>query len=815
MLLLTLKQLAAKKARLFTTMAAVLLGVTFLVGTLVLTDSIDHTLDRILADANAGTDAYIRTSSNLELTFGQARARLDVSLVEQVRSFDGVGDAVGRINGYAQILDADGEPVGNASQAPAFGLNWIANPKLNAYKIDSGHAPGNDHEIVIDKRSARIAHLQAGDRTTVLTSGAPQLFTISGVATFAGADSPGNATAVLFTDHAAAELLGEPGRVDGIAVTASDGRSQEELTADLGTALRNVGGTEVITGAELTREDQNAVADAMSFFNVFMFIFAGIAVFVGAFIINNTFAITVAQRTREMAMLRAIGADRRQVLRSVLIEALAIGVLASAIGLILERLAAVGLTAMLDSFGFDMPDGSIVLTARTVVVSATVGIGVTVASAWLPARRASRVAPIEALRSVAYEHSHHNRTRATVGLLATVAGVVALAIGLANTTPALVGLGAAIVFVAVTILGPVLVRPVVTTLGTPVARTRGIPGALAQHNTLRNPARTSRTAAALMIGVGLVAFITIFAASLSTSMRGSFADDFTGTHVCDSGAFDAGFGISPELAATIRRQPGVTAVSETRIANVQVNHAPTLLFAFEPHDISKVFDLGRVSGNLNALNDDGIAVSADSAIRHGWKLGDNCLVDQFVAISTFDRHVSERLDARIYVRTTNPAALQDATTGYATVNVLDEDGFIESQNEQVNTLLGLMYALLTLAVLIALLGIANTLTLSILERTRELGLLRALGMSRAQLRSTIRYEAVLIAGFGTLLGLATGLFFGWALVRALADEGITDLALPVAKLGVVAGIAVIAGLTAALLPARRAARLDILSAIAT
>ncbi len=836
MLLLTLKQLAAKKARLLTTIAAVLLGVTFLAGSLVLTDSIDKTLDTILAEANAGTDAYVRSTSELDLNFGQSRTRLDGDLVARIRTLDGVDDAAGRINGYAQILDQTGKPVGDAKQAPAFGLNWMTNPVLNPYEIVVGRPPGNDDEIVIDQRSARIAHFSAGDRTTVLTAGTPRTFTISGVATFAGADSPGNATVVLFTDRTAAELLGETGQVDGIAVTSAE-LTEEQLVTKVRAAVADEHGIEVVTGEALTREDQDAVAENLSIFNVFMLIFAGIAVFVGSFIINNTFAISVAQRTREMAMLRAIGADRRQILRSVLSEALAIGVIASMIGLFLGRLAAAGLTAVLGSFGFDMPDGPVVLGTRTILVSLGVGIGVTMLSAWLPARRASRIAPIEALRNVAYEHRGRHRSRSIAGALATGSGMAALTVGLNGGGPALVGFGAAVVFIGLNILGPVLVRPIISMLGAPVARARGVAGELAQHNTLRNPARTSRTAAALMIGVGLVTFITIFAASLRTSIEGSFAKDFAGTHVLDSGAFDAGSGISPDLAATLRKQPGVTAVSEARMANTEVNGAPGLLFAFGPHDIAKLFDLGTVTGNLETLGNDGIAVSAKTAASHNWNLGDTVPVtfatgavdltiratysnsddwlgDQFVGVDAFDRHVPGSLDARIYVNTTDPARLAPTAAPFPTAEVLDEDGFIESRNEEINTVLGLVYALLTLAVIVSLLGIANTLTLSIVERTRELGLVRALGASKAQLRTTIRYEAVLIASFGTILGLAAGVFFGWALVRALADEGITSLTVPTTNLAVVAAIAVIAGLGASLVPARRAARLDILTAIA-
>jgi putative ABC transport system permease protein len=834
MIRLTLKQLAAHKGRLLTTTAAVLLGVTFLAGTLILTDTIDHTLDNLLANANAGTDAYIRNTSDLDLGYGEARPRLDETLVEQVQAFDGVDQAAVRIGGYAQIIDKAGEPVGNPLQAPAFGLNWITVDELNAYQIDTGHAPASDDEIVIDKRSAHLAGFHPGDRTMVLSSGAPREFVIAGIATFSGADSPGNATTVLFTNRVAQELLGEPGRIDGIAVTAAAGVTQTALAESL---QRGLGGAvEVITGAQLTNEDQTAVAENLAFFNVFLFVFAAIAVFVGAFIINNTFSITVAQRTREMAMLRAIGADRRQILRSLLVEALAIALVASTAGLVLGRAAAAGLTALLGSFGFDMPDGAVVLSQRTIIVALTVGVIVTLASAILPARRAGRVAPIEAMRNTAYEQTRPSRHRAAVGTVISAVGIGALFIALGNEQPGLVGLGAAIVFIGVSVLGPILVRPVTRVLGAPLPIVRGLPGGLAQHNAMRNPTRTARTAAALMIGVGLVGFITIFASSLRSSIAGTFDEDFTGTHILDSGAFDATAGVSTDLADAIREQPGVTGLSATRIARTEIDGTEQILYAFDATTIGSLFDLGTIHGDITTLGPDGIAISTRQATSNGWELGDTLPVtfatgttnlvvratydsaqtwvgDEFVDLTAFDANVPDLLDARIYVTTTNPAELEAATAAYPSVKVLDEQGYLDSKNADIDALLGVIYAMLALAVLIALLGIANTLTLSILERTRELGLLRALGMNRAQLRATVRWEAVLIAVFGTTLGLTIGTFFGWALVRSLANDGM-HLHIPIANLALVTVIAVLAGVGAAVMPARRAARRDILQAIA-
>ena len=835
MLRLTIKQLAAKKLRLLTTATAVFLGVAFLAGTLVLTDTIGRTLDNVLADANAGTDAYVRGASDLDIGFGEARPRIDASLVEQVAEVDGVQAAVARISGYAQLVDKSGEPVGDPEKQSLFGLNWVTVEDLNPYRIDSGRAPANDDEIVIDKHSADLAGYAPGDRATVLTKSAPREFTISGVAKFGKADSAGGATSVLFTDNVAQQLLGQSGQVDGVAVTAASGVDQSELVSSLAAVVGP--GVQVMTGAQLTAENQDAVAADLSFFNMFMLIFAFVAVFVGAFIINNTFSITVAQRSREMAMLRAIGANRRQVLRSVLSEAIAIAVIASVAGLAMGIAVAAGLKALLGSFGIDVPDGPTVVSTQTIVVSLAVGVLVTMASAFLPARRAARVAPIAALRETAIETTTGSKRRAVVGVTVTALGVAALLAGLNAPEVSLVGLGALVVFIGVSILGPVLARPVTRVLGAPLPRARGMSGALARQNAMRNPKRTARTAASLMIGVGLVGFITIFAASTKTSIAGGLERDYRGTHIIESGAYDSTAGLSPDLAASLRNLDGIEAVSESRVTQAVVGGlVREELYAFEPQALGQIIDLGTVEGDVRTLGADGIAVLAEEAAEQGWQIGDvvpvqfitgskpfvlratftnadEWLGTEFVGLDAFEANLPDQLDFRIYVKASDASALEQAAAAYPSAEVLDKQGFIDSLNAEIDQMLGLIYAMLALAIVIALLGIANTLALSIFERTRELGLLRAVGMAKGQLRAAVRWEAVLIALFGTSLGLGIGTFFGWAMVRALSSEGIDQLTIPTGSLMVVAIVAAAAGVAAAIMPARRAARLNVLKAI--
>jgi putative ABC transport system permease protein len=830
---LTIKELAARKVRLLTTAFAVLLGVAFMAGTMVFTDTIGATYDSALAEANDGVDAYVRTPSEVDIGYGEPGPRLDASLADVVAAVPGVEQVALRINGYAQVVGRDGKPVGDIAKNPAFGTNWVTVDDLNPYVLSSGHAPANDDEIVIDKASADTAGYHPGDVATVLTKGAPRQFTIAGIARFGRNDSPAGATAVLFTDATATELLSTPGQADAIVVTADPGVSQDQLATAVRAALPT--GVEVVTGATLTDEQQASLAEDIGGFATIMLVFALVAVFVAAFIINNTFSITVAQRSREMAMLRAIGASARQVKRSVLIEAGAIGAVASGIGLVAGIGVATGLRQLMSVFGFDMPEGGTVIAASSLAISFAVGVVVTMVSAWLPARRAARIAPLAALREVNVDRSGASVRRAISGLLVTGLGVAALLAGLQGEV-LLSGLGALLTLVGVAVLGPVLAGPVAKLFGIPL-RLRGLSGELATRNATRNPKRMARTAASLMIGVALVGFMTVFAASAKSSFASSLETEFTGTHIVATGGWDNTSGLSPELAEQLRRTPGVDVVSQARMSPILRDGHADMLNAFDTTTVGQVFRLEPVEGDLASLGADGIAVSDDEATSQGWALGSTVQVvfpggpadfvvraiyagatewvgPMLVDLDGLRAHGGDELDYRLYV-SGDEAAIDHVASGYATAKVLDKDGFLDDVSGQIDTMLGLFYALLMLAVVIALLGIANTLALSIFERTRELGLLRAVGMARSQVRSTIRWESIVIALFGTTLGLGIGTFFGWAIVQAMADQGIDTLTVPTTSLLVIAAIAAVAGALAAVMPARRAARVDVLRALVT
>jgi len=545
-----------------------------------------------------------------------------------------------------------------------------------------------------------------------------------------------------------------------------------------------------------------------------------------------------------MALLRAIGASGKQVVRSVMLEATIVGAAASVVGLGLGVAVAAGLKALLSSFGIDLPAGGLAVTQSTVIISLIVGTVVTVGSAYFPARRAGKIPPIAAMRAMALDRTAGSRTRAVVGSVITAVGVGSVLAGLSGGALGLVGLGAITTFVGVAVLAPVLARRASRVLGWPMSRATRVSGALGRENAIRNPKRTAATAAALMIGVALVGFIAIFAASTKASINGAVDDNFRGDLVIDSGMFGIEGGLSHSLATSIADRSEFAAVSSNRATTVDLEGAVTLLPSWDTSTMSSLFDLDTQQGDISGVGADGIAVLDEFATTHDLTIGSTVPVvfpqgdanltvkaiyadatwtgDAFVDHAVVDAVGGEPLDATVYIKTAPgvdvPAAkaiLDEMTAGYPTADVLDRQGFKENRSSQVDIVINLVYALLALAVLIALMGIANTLALSIFERTRELGVLRAVGMTRAQLRATVRWEAMIIALFGTLLGLAVGVFFGWSIVDALSTEGIDQLVIPVPTLLIVATIAAVAGVAASVLPARRAARLDVLGAIAS
>ncbi len=855
-----LEGLLRRKLRLVTTALAVILGVAFTAGTLVLTDTMSNIFNDLSAGVYKGTDAVVRAKAvfNGPMNMGEQRPLIDASLIPGLSQGPGVAAAQGSVLGYTRLIGKDGTPIGNpGSGAPTLGGNWGEVQALNPFHLVAGHAPQAPDEVVIDKQSARLGHLAVGDTTTVIANGPPQRVRIAGIVGFGTADSPAGASIVLFTTPVAQRLVAEPGKFNSIGFVADRGVSQQQLASNLKRALPP--GTEALTGAAAIKEQQDQFQKALSVFSKFFLIFAVVALVVGAYIILNTFAITVAQRTRENGLLRALGASRRQVLASVLIEALAVGVIAALLGLAAGVAVAAGLKALLSAFGLTLPGGSLVLGARTVVASLLIGIGVTVVAAVSPARKAAKVPPVAAMQEVAAGSSGYgSKQRIVVGLTILALGVAALFTGLfghVSSAFLVVGTGVLLVFLGVSVLGRTIALPLSRMIGSPLPRLKGVTGTLARENTMRNPKRTAASASALMIGVGLIGFISIFASSAKASINATVDRSFAGDFVINSGAGSSGGGVDPALAQRLSMLPQVAAATGERLGSMVILGQPYMIAAIDPRTAGQIFNVSSLQGSISALGADGIAVYKDDATKKHLKLGDPVSVvfrdtgpktlrvaliygdnqaapsanpgsktSYFLGTPGYDANfAAPHYDSQVFVKkapgVTTAAALaavKNLSAQYAVgATVQDQAAYKAEQTKPINQILALIYTLLALAIVIALLGIGNTLALSIFERTRELGVMRAVGMTRRQLRGTIRWESVIIALQGTLLGLLVGVFFGWALVRAQKSQGITTFSVPYLTLLIMIALAGLAGVAAAILPSRRAAKLNVLRAIVT
>jgi putative ABC transport system permease protein len=843
---LTVKNVLARKVRFLLTGVAVMLGVAFVSGTLVLTATISHTFDNLFSTIYQNTDAVVRQKASFGSGFDTQRGRIDASVLPLVRSAPGVDVADANVQGYAQIIDKHNDSVGKAGQGPpAIGTNYLPDRQLGTFHIVKGHGPEGPKQIVIDEKSAKSAGYHVGDEVPVVTKTGRASYQLVGTVGFGKQSSLLGATVVGFTTDTASRVLGEPGMIDSIQVKADRGVSQTEVTHNIDQVLKDKrlsNQLEVITGKDITQENQSNIKQGLSFFNTFLLIFGVVALLVGSFIIFNTFSIIVAQRTREMALLRAIGAVRKQVVGAVLFESVLVGIVASTIGFVGGIGLAGALKGLLAAFGVDIPAGGIVVPASAIIWAYVTGLVVTVIAAVAPALRASRVPPIAAMRDVAIDRSSTSPIRILSGSVVTAIGIAMLLGGLFGSQIALVGVGAAVIFLGVAILGPVLARPIVGALGAPVRAIRGVTGQLARDNATRNPKRTSATAAALMIGVALVVFITIFGASIRSSVNSAIDESMKADYVVTSQGFGQGQ-IPLGMEQQLKGVPGVTSVSGVRSGQVKIKDSVKMVLAVDPQQVNSLFDLLVSKGSIENLGTDGLAIQKNTASDNHWKVGDEvpvqfaqtgsktlrvaAIFDQtgvtnyVMSNATYAANFPDQFDSQIYVKTAGgPNAqvrrgLESVTKQYPASKLQDRTEFKHAQGDQVNQFLNLVYVLLMFAIVIAVFGIANTIGLSVIERTREIGLLRAVGMSRRQLRSTIRWESVLVALLGAVLGLAIGVFFGWAMVTALSDQGINKLAFAPVSLVVIVIIAGIFGVFAGALPARRAAKLDVLRAVTT
>ncbi len=842
---LTSKSMWAHKRRLFGTVLAVVLGVAFLAGTLVLGDTMRAGIDDAFTTANAGIDSVVRSSTKVGTEETETRGLIDASLAQRVSRVDGVATAIPNVDALGQIVGTDGDPIGG-NGPPTQAGSWITDDAINPWDLVEGRAPAAAGEMVINQTAADDGKLHVGDTTTILTP-APVVERIVGIVRLGKDDATGGATFAGFTLAEAQHLfLPDASKVNDLIVAAAPGVSQEQVVANIRPALPH--GIEAITGHELTQENKDDLNQGfLNFFETFLLVFAGIALLVGTFSIYNTFSILIAQRTRESALLRAIGASRAQILRSIAGEAVVIGFVASALGLAVGVGLAAGLLALMDAAGMGVPAAALAVKGSTVVWSFGVGMLVTLVASISPAVRASRVPPIAALRDTAIDRSAVSKVRLASGALFSVFGVTLVIAGATGGGGiGLAGLGAFLTILGFVVFGPVVARPAAGALGAPLPVLRRMTGKLARQNAMRNPRRTASTASALMVGVGVVTLFTVLAASVKVAIDDTVSKQFGGDLVINTNDFSSA-GMSPQLASDISRLPQVKTASGLGIGTMTLDRAASDVTIVDPPTFAPLLDIGVHQGTLSTMNDHQIAVSEQVAKDRKWHLGDTVAgtfasdnaTEQFtigaiykstelagdyvIPAAAWTPHAAQPSDIVVMIdlakgvsTADGKAAVQQVAHKYFAPDVQTRQEYVDSVASQIDQFLTIVYVLLILAIIIALMGIANTLSLSVYERTRELGLLRAVGQTRGQLRAMVRWESVIVAVFGTVGGVLVGLFLGWGLLEVTSDsQNIpAPYTVPVAQVIGVLVVGAIVGVLAGWRPARRAAKLDVLEAVA-
>jgi putative ABC transport system permease protein len=828
----TFRNLFARKLRLVLSGIAVVLGVAFVVGSLVLTDTLGNVFDHIFSSASTKVAVVVRGT---KAPVGDDRRLVPESVVTLVRRVPGVEAAVGATAGYAQIVDKHGKAYPHFNGPPALGLSYDPDPRLSSVEFTAGHGPRTADQIAVDEATAKATGYRIGDEVPVLSLLPRRDYTLAGIFTLNGNVNEGGASLTLFTGSQAQVVMRQPLAFNTIDVAARPGVDAAELRDRIARVLPVH--TQAVTGTQQAQDNANQVKEGLSFFNTFLLVFAAVALFVGGFIIFNTFSMLVAQRQREMAMLRALGASRRQVIGSVLLEASAVGVVAATVGFVFGLLIAIGLRALVGQLGGGpLPNGALVIEARTVIAAYVVGIVVTAAAAFVPARRAARVAPVAALQDSQVADVSTRRSAIT-GTILLVAGIGLLIPGLRGAL-LLLGLGAIAIFLGVASLSPLVARPAVGVLGIPFRRR--VPGALGRRNAMRSPRRTSATAGALMVGLALVSAVSVLGASLKTSVKQVVDQTFAADLDVQS---TSGQGLTPALATRIAAVPGVAQADPLSFAAAKVGGTQQTVTALPGRSIGHTVSLAPTAGTMT-LAPGAMLVASDTAKHHHWNVGrrisvqygrggphplrisgiyqQNSLAGSVLVDISERRYFPQQLDGVILIKyapgadaATVEAAVRRVAAPYPNAEVQTRAQFIGSQLDQIDVLLNFVTALLGLSVGIAVLGIVNTLALSVIERTRELGLLRAVGLSRTQLRRMIRSESVIVSVYGAVLGTVVGVVLGIAITEALRGQGVTALTFPITRMVVFILVAAVAGVIAAIWPARRAARLDVLDAIAS
>ncbi|HWI22709.1 MAG TPA: FtsX-like permease family protein [Baekduia sp.] len=850
MLKVAIRGVISRKLRLILTTTAVALGVMLMAGSYIFTDTFSKGFDQLFANAFKGTDVSISAQTPFDLDQIQQPPTLSLADVNKVKAIDGVAAAEGGIfDQTATILDKKGKAIttGGAPQSIASTSSVAA---LDSFEFPEGRVPTGPGEIAMDQSTVERKDFKLGDTVRVQGSGALQSFKLVGELTLGGSGSVGGASIALVTLPEAQKLTGKEGKVDSIAVAADPGVTPEALrdriAQDLGSKY------DVKTGQQEQEDSAADIREGLGILRTALTAFAGIALFVGAFLIFNTFSITVAQRMRELALLRTLGASRRQVRRSVLTEGLIIGIAGSLLGLGLGALIAIGLRSLMASFGIELPGSGLVLESRTVILSLGIGVAITLISAYLPAARATRIPPIAALQEgVVLPKGRGSRLQVPIAAVIFLVGAVLVLLGVVSIddTDSALGvraLGALICFLGIGLLSPKLVVPMARTIGAPLERMAGLTGRLARENTMRQPGRTAITASALMIGVALVTFALIFTSSFKSTLAEAVEQNLHGGAIVqDTGGQFMSF---PDKAiGEIATDPNVTTVSGVSAGQGLVlgKTDPSDVSGVDPDRFAKLYELEIRDGPKDAISRlgvDGVILDADYATELNLRVGStlamltpsgkrialnvigtkhdttdltgNVVVSNEVMRRDFgvDRDIFAMIAFRDGVDSDQATkTLADRLDGvYPRLKVQTDAQFQADQEKQIDQFLGIIFALLALSIIVAIFGIVNTLVLAITERTRELGLLRAIGTSRRQVRRMVRYESVITALIGTALGTIVGILFGIVVARPVED---LTFSIPGGNIVIVLILGAIVGVFAAIWPARRASKLDVLASL--
>jgi len=844
---IALKSILGRKARLVLTSLAVILGTAFLSGTSIFSATLDRTFNNLFQDVFQNIDGYVRSTEVVEGDFGLIeRQRIPIDTVDKVLAVPGVADAVPDIQAFARIVGKDGKPIGSEGAGPPTFGSVAVEFKGALWTIAQGKFPTGPNEVALDESSAEKAGKIVGDTVKVIAQAGSREFKMVGIASYGDVRSPGGATFALFDVPTAAEFLGKPGYVDAILVVGDGSRSDEALAQDIDKIFEPIAKIETLTGAEITKETQDDIGEALSFFGRFLTVFSIIALGVGSFVIYNVFSISAAQRQRENALLRALGASRSQITRSMLVESVVVGLLGSATGFVGGIGISKLLSVLLPAIGFDLPSGGLVLENSAILTTILVGLIVTVLSAILPARRAGKVPPLAAMRATALEANSSLRKQVFIGIGFISAGIaiISAVVAAKDTNFFVLGAGIIGVFAGAIVIGPGIARPVSLFLGRPAAAMRGVTGSMARQNAARNPKRTSRTSSPVLIGVALVTAVSALAASINGQISDIFTEQFKGDYAISSQAQGFG-GLSPSLADDISEIDGVKSATGIGTVIGKIDNKGRTLTVISPDTIEGNYDIGLINSSYSRLDKNGIFISQSLAERENLTVGSvvpvvladakerklivralyehNDLVrDRVISREVIAGTTVSSFDFGVYASVEESAddsavraALQKAVDNYGQGKLVSLDEYIDEQAGPVNQLLVLIYGLLILSVIIAIVGIIITLLLSVFERQRELGLLRAVGMTRTQVRTTVRWESVITSLLGAVIGIILGMGLGWVIVFALKDQGLTSFQIPVGTTIFIMTMSFLVGIFAAIYPAWRATKVDILSALNT